>query len=290
LQRTRSEHGFIRIALVNMNIPWFRELYEGLLTYEGDRPYRDVLLPWQNKADQAMSVLNNYGDRQTRPLLQEDNIYIWNLYALSRVSDLLLLPFQKDVGDNGSWRGPNIGPEERDAYLVSLGMRPIEQKTFHPFFHEIVEVVESPDPAEQISIDTVLWSGFMLRDLLFCRAGVRVRGGSDYIKKDVAEISTLYFTFRRKNRPVSDLSHGWGSNSQWRTGFRRDYEDSTTLYYNVDGELDVTKPHPDDPHSSSRDSLTTEARVELLVNRCFIHTEGPHQDLWPFYDTYSEKK
>jgi len=31
-------------------------------------------------------------------------------------------------------------------------------------------------------------------------------GGSDHILKEIAEQSTLYFTFRRKNRKTNDLS------------------------------------------------------------------------------------
>ena len=58
---------------------------------------------------------------------------------------------------------------------------------------------------------------------MFSRAGVAVCGGKDYIQPEIAMSSTIYWAFRRKYRPYSDLSHGWGSNSQWRTSFRRDY-------------------------------------------------------------------
>jgi len=173
-------------------MPDFRELYEELLNYEGESPFRDVLMPWQDKAYQAMSVLQTYGENQARSLLRENIVeHLWELYALSRVSDILLLPFQKGNYDGSSWEGPNIKLEERDEYLSSLGMRAIEQEIFHPFFHEIVEVMQSPDPDEPISLDIVMWSGFMLGSLLFCRAGVRVRGGVGQIKKEIAERSKL---------------------------------------------------------------------------------------------------
>lgn len=269
---------------------YFRTLYERLLNYEGERPYPDVLLPGLDEAQQTLDSLRGCDEIQARHLLAENIVEdLWELYALSRVSDILLLPFEKGDYDGSSWPGPNLAPEERDAYLLSLGMRPISRKTFHPFFHEIVEVVQSPEPAEPISLDAVLWSGFMLGSLLFCRAGVRVRGGRDHIKKEIAETSTLYFTFRRRNRPVSDLSHGWGSNSQWRTSFRRDYVDESYLYYNVDGSLAASRPIEDSRVSSSG-NLAPEERVELLVNRCFILSETSHQDLWPYHDTFREKK
>lgn len=272
-----------------MSISCFRELCERLLD-DDKRPYQDVLLPRHDQAKQAVDALRYLSETQARHLLKENIVeHLWELYALSRVSDILLLPFQKGDYDGSSWPGPNLTPEERESYLVSLGMRPIERKTFHPFFHEIVEVVQSPDPAEPVSLDTVLWSGFMLGGLLFCRAGVRVRGGRDYIKKEIAEGSTLYFSFRRKNRPVADLSHGWGSNSQWRTSFRRDYVDESYFYYNVDGSLAASRLI-EDSHVSPGGNLVPEERVELLVNRCFILSETSHEDLWPYYDTFYEKK
>jgi len=271
---------------------YFRSLYDQLLDYEGEIPYQDILLPGRDEAHKKLDFLKACGDIQSRHLHKENMIeQLWELYALSRVSDVLLLPFQKGDDDGSSWPGPNLAPEDRNSYLVSLGMSPIERKTFHPFFHEIVEVVQSTDPAETISLDAVLWSGFMLGSLLICRAGVRVRGGRDYIKKEIAERSTLYFTFWRKNRPVDDLSHGWGSNSQWRTSFRRDYVDESCLYYNVDGSTDPFHPI-EGPHifPGSGEDLSPEERVELLVNRCFIVSEKSHQGRWPYDDRFLRRE
>jgi hypothetical protein len=57
-----------------------------LIEYEGERAYQDVLLPWQDNADQAMNVLKNYGEIEARLILDQDIIeHIWDLYALSRV-------------------------------------------------------------------------------------------------------------------------------------------------------------------------------------------------------------
>jgi hypothetical protein len=81
---------------------------------------------------------------------------------------------------------------------------------------------------------------------------------------------------------VSDLSHGWGSNSQWRTAFRRDYQVAGEVCYNTDGEHDLRKPFA---RSEDRDGLSQEERIELLVSRCFILTERSHTGLWPFDDT-----
>jgi hypothetical protein len=126
----------------------------------------------------------------------------------------------------------------------------------------------------------------LLGDMVFSRAGVRVSGGRRFIRKDVAESSTLYWAFRRKNRPSQDLSHGWGSNSQWRTRFRRDYRLGEEFHYNVDGKHDLAAP---EPAAEDRDGLAREERIELLTNRCFIRTVKPHSDLWPYDDLHSAR-
>ena len=268
---------------------YFQFLYDQLLNYEGERAYREVLVPELGLAQRTMDSLKACGDIQARHLLTENILTdLWELYALSRVSDILLLPFQQGDYDGSEWPGPNLTSDERESYFVALGMRVIERNTFHPFFHEIVKVEQSTDPAEPISIHEVFWSGFMLGSLLVCRAGVGVRGGQNYINKEIAETSTMYFTFRRRNRPVDDLSHGWGSNSQWRTKFRRDYTDEYNFYYNVDAGIHANRhPIEDFPNTSARD-LSGEEKVELLVNRCFIVSEIPQGRQWPYGETFSE--
>jgi hypothetical protein len=81
------------------------------------------------------------------------------------------------------------------------------------------------------------------------------------------------------------LSMGWGSNSQWRTAFRRDYRQGDLFLYNVDGRasLDAGASHEDD-----RDGLTFEERVELCRNRCILRTRKDDSDLWPYDDSYQE--
>jgi hypothetical protein len=219
---------------------------------------------------------------QPQPQIPYDDI--WDLYAMFRVSDLLLLPFQQGEYDGSSW-SPEISLVQRTEYWLSLGMQAFSQPAFHPFYHEIVEVVQSEDPSEPITLVEEIWPGFMCGHMMFCRAGVKVRGGTNYIVKDIAEHSTIYFTYRRKNRPYDDLSIGWGSNSQWRTKFRRDYVADEVYYFNVDGSLDVHKHDPDVPwRNAMRDKLSIDERIELLTHRCFIRTNKPQNNLWPYDD------
>lgn len=120
-----------------------------------------------------------------------------------------------------------------------------------------------------------------------CRAGVSAIGGRHVCSAPLAQTSTLYWAYRRKYRPYVDLSHGWGSNSQWRTSFRRDYRIDGHLYYNVDGEHDLSLHKLTGPCSGSgneTDSLTRQERLELLIHRCFITTDKPGSALWPYDD------
>src|SRR5258706_641084 len=188
-----------------------------------------------------------------------------HLYALSRVSDLLLVSFEPirpevvvggrcQVGPGGPWvPDAAVTAEQRMAWWQALGMTPIaETQPFHPFYHEIVQVEQAKDPSEPITVTATLWSGFLLGQLLFARAGVAVCGGRDHIVKEIAETSRLYWTYWRNNRHAVDASHGWGHNSQWATDFRRDYVTDEGYHYNVDGQIDIHDESTGAPEEPNR--------------------------------------
>jgi hypothetical protein len=247
--------------------------------------YGRVIAPWIESNSGSREWLHAFAYRPGNPIPPAEHADLWGLYALSRVNDTLILAFQGDRFDEEMSR-PKYKPEISLAdYLLfaeSLGLKKAEQPLFSSFHHEIVAVEESADENQPVMLESTLWPCLMLGDMMFSRAGVRVSGGRQFISEQAAESSTLYWAFRRNNRPVNDLSHGWGSNSQWRTDFRRDYQIGGELYYNSDGQHDLRKPFA---RSEDRDGLSQEERTELLVNRCFIVTERPHTDLWPFDDT-----
>ena len=72
---------------------------------------------------------------------------------------------------------------------------------------------------------------------------------------------------------------GWGGNSQWRTNYRRDYLFNDRFEYNVDA-----KERPDD------DDLAPDQRLELVRHRCFVGSEDPHEDLWPYDIRHTEPR
>jgi hypothetical protein len=295
------------------SVPSFIELYYHLEEYqdreEHAHAYRDVLLPWLPQALEAMDVLAVLGTPEAMawepdhadPCSGGDPRRFTcreRLYPLSRISDLLLLPQQRawdylhpplprwtpeSAARHEEWmRGvgiprwiPAVTLEERNAWLRALGLVEFQQPTFHPFYHEIVEVEPASDPDEPISLQQVLWPGFLLGQMLFCRAGVRIRAGEHVVQKDLAEHSRMYWTFVRRNRPTDDASHGWGHNSRWSTSFRRDYVDEAAYHYNVDGDLDVHDERtrgPGYPPVDGDDPLGVASRIELLTHRCFVRT------------------
>ncbi|MFD5465727.1 hypothetical protein ACFWIQ_23255 [Kitasatospora sp. NPDC127059] len=257
-----------------------RALYEALLDTDG--PYEDVIGPWLAQAMaadyrarlQAATTPHDHWWADDPDLLEE-------LYALSRVSDFLLLD-------------PQLPP-----YLhlfTALGMTQIGPSPFDPFLHEITEVEQADDADAPIEIldGGVRWPALMLGELLFSRAGVRVRAGAAHAERGVADRWPLYWTHRRAHRPTRDLSQGWGNNSQWRTDFRLDYRTPAGDLLNVAESAPIDgdpSRDPDDYGNLGPDErlLTPAERRELLRHRTFLRTPatpaaspGWAADLWPF--------
>lgn len=239
-----------------------RALYEAILDHEGERLSADVLEPAIARLRERVRALDRYRALERMPR-DED---LRELYALSRVNDLLLEPFQETAALASKL--PRVSQDEYVAFFEALGFRPFFGRAFNPIHHEIVEVREVADPASRVDVDSVLWPGLSFGTLVFSRAGVRVAAPRSLVDPEVAASSTLYFTFRRLRRPVHDRSHGWGSNSQWRTSFSRNYDEGERLHWNVDGTIDLADPASD----AGEDELTLEQRRELLIHRCFVRT------------------
>ncbi|MEV8099917.1 hypothetical protein [Kitasatospora sp. NPDC085879] len=261
-----------------------RELYEGLLDSDGPDAHREVALPWLAEASGAYREMLHtaarcsgwWEDRRTDGRV---GVLHMELYALGRVSDILLLARQTPGGSSsdGGVGGLAFSDEEYLGLFTGLGMTPFRGDGFDPFLHEIVEVEQADDPAAPIELTEVLWPGLMLGQLLFSRAGVRIRAGAAHAQRGVADRSPLYWTFRRRNRPTVDLSHGWGSNSQWATDLRLDYRTPSGDRLNVDGDRPIdgstalVLDHPENLSPQER-LLTPRERRELLRHRCLLRT------------------
>lgn len=284
-----------------------RALFTAILNYKGrdERMFAEVLAP-------AMPAWSAFADRYARyrrfasapPFVQvRESPWsdLWTFYALSRVFESLIIGIQDRAGlprKDPRWPAHPFPVPPRDELLrffAGFGMEPMAAHLrYHPFFHEVVAAEPDATLGDAVLVEEELWPGLWFGDLVFARAGVRLRcGPAALFDPAIAARSTLYFAWTRVHRRVCDLSHGWGSNSQWGTSFRRDYADGALLRYNVDGRVRLTGdtiiPPPDcqdDPED--HDDLTPAERVELLTHRCFVRTAKPDEDRWPFDDTYAE--
>jgi hypothetical protein len=222
------------------------------------------------------------------------------LYALSRVSDYLIETIYQAGELPAGLEHPSLpravetGGQALEApalyreFFCDLGLTPFDQTgTFSPFHHEIVAVLTDPS-ATAVTVEEILWPGFMFGDLLFSRAGTKVRAPQHLVDATVAATSTLYFTHRREPRPTADLADGWGSNSQWRTAFPRFYADQEGLHFNWDGDVDIGDDPPG-PREDGRDDDPVDQRREVLLNRCFVRDSPPDDcdDRFPYADRIS---
>ena len=273
----RSYFSIGELAVVHSDQYPYRELHDAMVGCNGRFP-SDKLSGWHRSYPDEARWLETFAGAvgPEVPVSEEDG---WRLYALSRVLEVMNLTFQH--GDGDGWSGPGLALADVSAFATDLSLSVAVPRGYTPFECEIVGVVEARDDSEEIRLAEVHWPSMLLGNMLVCRAGVTVCAGPRVINPIVASSSTLYWAYRRRNRAHQDRSHGWGHNSQWRTSFRRDYQVGTRVFYNVDGRCDLAA---NDLAIDEDFPLTQAERVELLVNRCFILTPKPSDDLWPYDD------
>lgn len=274
----------------------FRQLYNDVF-YSAEAPlYATVLAPREAEIAALMKSLAKY-KRRNSPCHRYEvhSEELWSLYALSRVNDALLFSFQLSAPQDDSFVAKSQGyvqshskelvtPQQYLQFFEAIGFEHRALSEFHPFTCEIVEVVPDENVMQPV-VEHEFWPALMWGNMLWSRAGVRVRARSCDIDKTTAELSTLHWSRYRLFRRTDDLSIGWGSNSQWSTRFRRDYDENGCYFYNVDGrsfenvhwlwnfdETDFTGDKyfvyafPDEP----RETWRTKERRELLTYRCWV--------------------
>ena len=263
-----------------------RSLYSTLLNAAHEaRPVLPILLEWIKSDPPVLPIFARLGkvDGADFPAASHDDLH--ELYAFSRVHDVLLLTFQKPgQGEYGlSGKPPDLSMADYRTWMTQLGFRELSNAIYHPFFHEIAGLIEAPDPDAPVELVEERWPGYFAENLLVSRAGWIVRAGRNVLTPGVAERSTLYWSYLRNERPTEDLSLGWGSNSQWATSFRRDYFVNGRLSYNVDGEFDVVQPSELFRQSSgTREDLSLPERIEIVTARTFLQEvkQGVEVYLW----------
>lgn len=264
----------------------FRSLHNELLEYSGSAAFTDVLNPWLEEHPAEVQWLRSIKERSGKPIPTASEEELWQLYAASRVFELLALRFQKGCADGSDWPGPPISEEEFAEFSRRVGLDVLHPDLYSPFHHEVVELSSTAESDQPVRISKYHWPCLMLGPLLFMRAGVTVSASPRVLAPKVADRSTLYWAYRRKSRPYQDLSLGWGSNSQWRTSFRRDYYLGETLHFNVDGKVDLATLRAGE---HNEDGLSPDERMELVANRCFVITTKDSDDQFPYEDRFSLK-
>ena len=265
-------------------------MFDDLLGQVGSGCSEEVPLSWLEPRPYLLAELHEIGRPDSRRLrfVRDWQHYtvLEGLYALSRIIDVLIAAHQPSDDDPALlnwttgkpwWPGELPAASTWRAFVAAIGAVPVDQSSFHPFFHEIVTVQPSDDPDEAPVLIAEHWPGAIVGSLLLARAGVTVRAGAHHIDAVVAARSGLYWAWWRRNRPTIDLSHGWGHNSEWATDFRRDYVIDGHLHYNVDA--DQAGPRHSD--------LAVEGGLDLLRHRCSVHVDLG-KDQWPFADTVVE--
>lgn len=259
-----------------------RDLYHKIPKYKGNKILTELLLPWLTQ--------NGYREYlHTLPVSEEitdgDN---WELYALSRVLDVLALAGRPGQYTEAFDRdAPLLTTNEYIELIEFLGLDISWPRHYHPFHCEIAtavpgeanfEIIESKHPA------------IKLKNLMIKRSPVTITlKPKDYDLNRVNN-ATLFWTFRRSNRKTTDLSEGWGSNSQWRTEFRMDIETEQSYIYNLKNTLDLNELNEATITELNNYNLTAEEAIELLVHRQFITCTQADNDQFPYDFRYETPK
>ena len=227
-----------------------RRLYFAVHSYAGPALFREVLAPWLDEHSVALrerlALLRVYGEWRRVE-------YVWG--------DLLEQAYALHLPDHVA----GVTEDEYVRVFSALGMRRARVARFDPFFHEIVAVEQSDEPDAPIEIIDEWWPCMMLGQLLFGRAGVRVRAGAHHAVAGIADRSMPGEVFIRRHRPTTDGSLGWGSSSQWKTDFRRDYLTPDSNHFNVDEQTGI-----DEDSEFGDGRLTLLERRDLLRHRCKV--------------------
>lgn len=259
-----------------------RNLYNEILEYSGKEIFKDLLKPWGEKfqTQKFTRSLVNPSD-----LTPEVN---WELYALSRILDLLALRLMHGPTNyESSFMNPDMSISDYVDFVELLGFRAEYPVDYHPFNCEVIETRSGDIDYEIVSC---IFPAIKFNNLLIKRSGVVIRNDSNNFDLNLINSAAIYWAFRRSNRACFDLSHGWGGNSQWRTEFRIDLETEKNYLYNINGKFDLNLKTNETLNELASQNLEVSEAIELLVNRQFISCRKDDSDLFPYDFRYEERK
>src|SRR5437868_7015003 len=106
----------------------FRDFYWDICDCKNDL-FTGVMVPWQLRLGGMLQSLRALQEMPTSDVPDED---LWQLYALSRVLDFLILPFQA-TSPNDWWQRPGLTRDEFSTFFGRLGFTPFESAAGSPF-------------------------------------------------------------------------------------------------------------------------------------------------------------
>ena len=238
----------------------------------------------EDLARRAASVARLDHTMPAEPETDELHETLWQLYAASRVRDVLLLAHQPGPAgdsvrelDQALYREqPRFLPVpvgQVTQFFAGIGARPVMEASFDPILHEIISCQAAGHPDAPVQVTGHAWPALMIGELVFTRAGVHVRAGSAHALPGVADRSTLHWEYWRRHRTTSDGSFWWGSNSQWRTSLCRDYITSRGHVYDYDAFSSFRRQLRLFAADDSADKPLTAEQASLIKNRCQLLVE-----------------
>ncbi|MEZ5015848.1 MAG: hypothetical protein R2800_02270 [Flavipsychrobacter sp.] len=264
-----------------------RDLYQKILASKDTNLYNDVIKKWviENEYKEYLTEsLQQYAVAYNKDFPQNE---LWELYALTRVLDVLTLSFQDDNANSANKSEPKVSIEEYIAIVELLGLEVLFPSEYHAFNCEIFEAKKKSGAAEIVNC---LFPAVKFGDVMIKRAGVHVALDADRYNVGNINKATMYWAHWRKNRNSADLSDGWGGNSQWRTMPRLDIENEEVFIYNPQGSINLSQPTEIVMEELRQQGLSLEEAVELTKYRQFVSCEKEDDDLSPYNFTYTAYK
>ncbi len=263
-----------------------KDLFLEILDFDGDHIFETLIKKWVLE-NNYKSIMSNISQKilNDKIVLSQDDI--WELYALSRVLDVLTLQFQTNNHADGEWSGTKISILEYIEFNHLIGLETFTPEPFHTFNCEIIDVQAG---TRDFQIIEQYSPAVKLKNLMIKRAGVKLSLDPALYDLELINQAAIYWTYWRKNKKFFDLSQGWGVNSQWGTDFRLDLETKDCFIYNILGEQDLNTPNSDTITELHDSNLEIEEAIELVKFRHFMTCTKDDSDLFPYDYKYIESK
>ncbi|WP_140919630.1 hypothetical protein [Limnobaculum xujianqingii] len=259
-----------------------RELFFKILDYKGNNLFKDELIPWLKENENYYS---NFMKQVSELTADIDNISLipdevsWELYALSRVLDCLTEKFQYKEDISFDKSAIPLSQAQYIYFAQRLGLTATESKVFSTFYCEIIRAECSES---NFDILDTRYPALMLGHLLIHRGGVIISMSPSMFNLELVNNAEIYWAYLRAHRESHDLSKGWGSNSQWRTRFRFDFECPDGFLYNAQGDVDLNQKSDAAFERLKEYDLSLAEAEELTMYRHFITCTKKGGDVFPY--------